>query len=223
MGRFLKAVPALLLLSWLSIIALQNLRADAPLRDANREIQAWAAGGLTPSAETWDAIYTQLRRCARLSRNNPVVFELMGHMASRRTDSAEYMHEASVHFARALELRPASPYTWANLAEAQYRRGDANSLFEVAIRNATQLGPAEPGVQRLVANYGLAAWDEVSETTRKSIDQMVGAGVRRWAPEMLQIAGRRGRLQTACRHLEGITRTPDAKWLQLCQSTEATS
>ena len=223
MGRFFAAVPLLLLLSWFSIVALQHLRADAPLREASREIEAWAAGGLRPSTEVWAATYEQLRRVARLAPSNPVIFELMGHMASRRTDSADYMEQALVHFSRALELRPLSPYTWASIGEAKYLQGDTGGLFETAIQQAAELGPAEPGVQRIVANYGLANWDEVSESTRKSIDRMVAAGVRRAPPEIMQIAGRRGRLQAACRHLESLPRTADPKWLQICQSTEATS
>jgi hypothetical protein len=223
MGRFFSAVPLLLLLTWFSVIALQTLRADARLREGNREVQAWAAGGLRPSPETWQAVYDELQASARIVRSNPVTFELMGHMASRRTDSAEYMQESVVHFARALELRPLSPYTWASIAEAKYLQGDTKGLFEVAIGKAVELGPAEPGVQRLVTNYGLAAWEEVTESTRKNVDRMIGAGVRRSPPEMLTIAGRRGRLQTACRHLENYSRTADPKWLQLCQSTEATS
>ena len=223
MGRLFAAVPILLFLSWLSIVAMQNLRADGPLRDANREIEAWGAGGLRPSNETWAATYEQLQRSARFAPSNPATFELLGHMASRRTDSAEYMQEALVHFSKALELRPLSPYSWASIAESQYTLGETKGLFETAIQKAAELGPAEPGVQRIVANYGLASWDEVSESTRKSIDKMVGAGMRRSPPEMMQIAGRRGRLQTACRHLESLPRTADPKWLQICQSTEATS
>ena len=222
MGRFIAAVPLLFLLCWLSIAALRNLRADAPLREANREVEAWGAGGMRPAEATWAATYAQLERSARIVPSNPAVHELMGHMASRRTDSAEYMQRSLVHFARAVELRPLSPYAWASIAEAKYLQGELKGLFEIAIGKAAELGPSEPGVQRIVANYGLAAWDEVSEMTRESVDRMIGAGVRRSPPEMLQIAGRRGRLQAACRHLESLTRTVDPKWLRLCKSTEAT-
>ena len=223
MGRFFAAVPLLLLLSWLSIVALQNLRASAPLRDANREIEAWAAGGLRPSEESWARTHAQLERAARLVPGDPVILEMLGHMGSRRTDSAKHMHEAVARLSRALELRPVSPYTWASLAEAKYLQGEIGPLFEAALATAAQLGPAEPGVQRIVANHGLAAWDEVSESTRKKVDGLVAAGMRRAPAEMMQIAGRRGRLQTACRHLQTLPRTPDPKWLQLCQGTEATS
>ena len=222
LARSAITVPLFFLLAWLSAVALQNLRADALLRDANEEVEAWAAAGLRPANETWSATYQQLQRSTQLAGNNPATSELMAHMASQRTDSTEYAREAIVHLARALELRPSSPYSWAALAEGKYRHGDTKGLFEIAIRHAVALGPAEPGVQRLVANYGLAVWDEISESTRKSVDQMVRAGVRRLPAEMLQIAGRRGRLQAACRHLEHAPRMPDSKWLRLCQSTEAT-
>ena len=223
MGRFLLAVPALLILAWLAAISLQDLRADAPLRESHQEIEAWSAGGIRPSTETWSAIYAELERAARLDEGNPTVHEMLGHLASRRTDSAEYMQRSRVHFSRALELRPVSPYTWASVAEAQYLQGEIRGLFETAIARAVDLGPAEPGVQRTIAHYGLAVWDEVPDSTRNSIDRVVGAGMRRDPGEMLTIAGRRGRLPIACRHLESLPRTADPKWLRTCQGTEATS
>jgi hypothetical protein len=46
----------------------------------------------------------------------------------------------------------------------------------------------------------------------------VAAGFRRNPLEMLQISERRGRLDIACRHLEGNTRMPDARWAEMCQA-----
>jgi hypothetical protein len=89
--------------------------------------------------------------------------------------------------------------------------------------NAVKLAPYEPEVQRDVVNYGLAVVDEVKPETRAAIERALAVGMKRNAPEMLQISARRGRLGAACRHLDGVPRPAASKWTQLCQSMEATS
>jgi hypothetical protein len=108
-------------------------------------------------------------------------------------------------------------------AVVKYRGGQTDAEFARALVMAARLGPAEPEIQASIANYGLAVWDEVDAATRAAIDGMVAAGMRRNAPEMLQIAQRRGRLAPACRHFHGSPRQTSTKWTQLCQSMEATS
>ena len=76
--------------------------------------------------------------------------------------------------------------------------------------------------KRDVALYGLAVWEEVAPETRDAIDHMMTNGMRRDPAQMLQIAQRRGRLDVACRHSPGLQRQTDSKWVQLCQSMEAT-
>jgi predicted Zn-dependent protease len=151
---------------------------------------------------------------------NPSLHEILGRLAlfTRSEDAAD---EAIASFTRALQYRPGSPYSWANLAEALYRKGDTGLAFEQALRSAGETGPWEPQVQRTVAEYGLAVWNDVSSSTRYEIDRMVANGMARNASEILQISLRRGRLGVACGHLVRSTHT-DPKWVQLCQSTEAT-
>lgn len=157
-----------------------------------------------------------------LSPSDPSVLERIGLLDSRRTQSPTSMSRAADYFTRALRERPVSPYTWALLAEVKYLQGSTGKEFELALRHAAFLGPAEPEVQLMVADYGLAVWNEVSDSTRQAIDRMVGAGVHRNSLEMLRISERRGRLAEACRHLVGMTRAPDPMWSRTCQGTEAT-
>lgn len=221
--RCLIVVPLIASLGWAGWVAANIARADADVFDASKEMGTWAASRVRPSSGTWDTVNDQLRASEGLVGSDPTTQELMGILAGGRADSGEYMERALVYLTKALLRRPVSPYTWANLAEAKYLQGETDANFELALRRAAELGPAEPEVQRMVANYGLAVWNEVSPQTRTSIDLMVGAGIRRNPLEMLQISERRGRLTTACRHLVDVKRTPDPKWYQLCQSTEATS
>jgi hypothetical protein len=169
----------------------------------------------------WMAVFAV--RAGAADAGDPTLHESKGVQYSRQEPRAESAAEAHVHFLKALEMRPTSPYTWANLASAKYRQGDTGPAFEAALRHAADLGPFEPEVQETVAFYGLAVWDEVAAPTRAAIDRAVRAGMRRNPGVMLQIAQRRGRLAVACSHLAGASRQALSKWSQLCLSMEATS
>ena len=219
--RLAAAAPLIVALGWAAIVVLNTARSDALVLEASTEMGTWAASRARPSPETWNAMHEKLQEADRIRSAGATGAELLGLLMSPRTDSFEHMSAGIVHLSRALALRPGSPYTWANLAEAQYRRGEPGRNLELALGRAVQLGPAEPGVQRLVADYGLAVWDEVTPQTRAAIDRMLAAGTRRNPLEMLQISERRGRLDTACRHLVG-QRTPDPRWTKLCPDREIT-
>jgi hypothetical protein len=221
--RLFIAVPVVLALAWLSFNALRVGTADAIIYDASVEMSTWSASGAQPADQTWNWVNADLERAARWTPLNPYVQELQGLLDARRTDAPEYLPQSIVHFKRALELRPTSPYDWANIAAAQYRIGDTGTVFERAIVRAAQLGPSEPAVQRTVADYGLAVWNEASPATRAAVTAVVANGMRRNTKEMLQIAERRGRLAVACGLLPVEPRTLDMKPPQLCQGTEATS
>jgi tetratricopeptide (TPR) repeat protein len=219
-GRLLVAAPLIALFAWAAVEALDAARADGILVEVRRAYQAWPANS-PPADAVWRSAWRQLELAERAQKGNPVTQEYMGLLAARRTDDLGILRQADDHFARSLALRPISPNTWANLAEAKYLEGETSAIFEAALSRASRLGPAQPHVQRMVAHYGLAVWDEVSPSTREAIDGMLAAGMRRDPLEMLQIAKRRDRLSTACRHLAGVPRQPEPKWVELCQSTEA--
>ena len=220
--RWAIAVPAVAGLGLLCAFAAQDGRSDALAYKASVEMGTWNAARTQPGEQTWTSVRDDLDRAAALDPRDPVVQELLGVLHARRHDRPEYISQAVVHFRNALEMRPTSAYTWANLAEAKYRLGDTGKEFELALVRAAQLGPAEPEVQRIVADFGLALWDEEKPETRLAVDRMVAAGLRRNAPEMLQISERRGRLPMACRHAASVPKSSESKWSQLCQSTEAT-
>ena len=155
-------------------------------------------------------------RAERLRLRIPQPPELLGVLHLRRAGRAEYAELALEHFARALELRPSSPYTWANVAEARYRLGMTQAPFERILVVTQRLGPSEPETQRLVADLGLAMWDEIRPETQGAVAAAIGAGMRRNPLEMLQISERRGRLALACTHVPGDKRLRETKWVQVC-------
>jgi hypothetical protein len=222
-ARVLVAIPIVAGLGWVSAYAVEMGTAGTAVFDSSMTLDAWSASRMRPAPETLDGLKEDLVRAVRLAPSDPAAHELLGVVAARRLNRAEYLPEAGVHFVKALSLRPTSPYTWANLAAQRYGVGSTGPDFEAALVNASSLGPFELEVQRTVAYFGLAVWHEVAPKTREAIDVMVAHGMKRNPMEMLQIAGRRGRLDVACHHLAGSPRQTDSKWSQLCQSTEATS
>jgi len=220
--RLALGVPVVLGLAWVGVVAERSARADALMLEGSREMAAWTAGRMDPSEGNWRQVREKLEGAEGIEEMDPSTHELLGILYGIRLGDPEYVRAARVHLKRALALRPTSPYTWANLAEGAYLTGDTGSAFELALNRSADLGPAEPEVQRIVVDYGLAMWNELTPSTRASVERMLNAGLRRKPLEMLQISERRGRLAFACRHLVGSNRAPDPKWYQLCQSTEAT-
>ena len=211
--RLLVAIPVGVALAWAGVIAFDIARADDSIREAATELNAWTA---RPDPATWDSVHANLKAAERVHALNPRHHELLGIMGSLRADSPEQIPIGIGHLVKALELRPASPYTWAILAEARYRHGEPGRNLELPLERASTLGPSEPAVQRLVADYGLAVWNEISPRTQAAVERMVAAGIRRNPLEMLQISERRGRLDTACRHLAGSSRTAGPQRGTLC-------
>ena len=220
--RLLVAAPVVGVLAWLAVHAVRVGEAGSILYDAEREMATWAASGAPPGPQTVAWVEADVERARAATPEDPEAEELLGELATRRTDRAGSLDEALRHFARAAGLRPTSPYTWAAMADARYRKGDTGPAFETALRRAAELGPAEPEVQRTVVDLGLATWDEVAPATRQAVESTVTGAMKRDAAETLQIAGRRGRLAVACRHLAAAPRRVVPEGLTTC-SREATS
>jgi hypothetical protein len=221
-GRLAVTLPALTILGVIAFQALRAGSADAIVYAASGEMNSWKASGAQPGLQTWAWVHDDLIRASERAPSSPGARELLGILDAQRKDSTEYLGESLVALKAALQLRPTSPYTWGNVIEVMYVQGGAGRAFESALVKAITLGPWEPEVQRTVADYGLAVWDEVAPPTREAISAAVANGMRRNTKEMLQIAERRGRLAIACRRLPAEARTLDPESTQLCQGTEAT-
>ena len=219
----LLAFPLAALLAWLAVLAARDGNAGAIVYGAAKEMATWDASGAPPGAQTVTWVAADLARAQSITPGDPRIEEMLGDLARLRTDRADFLDQALRHFARAVQLRPSSPYTWAAIADALYRKGDTGPRFEAALRRAAELGPSEPEVQRTVADFGLATWDEIAPATRAAVEAMVTGAMRRDPAEALQIAERRGRLAVACRHLADAPRRAGSEGLSPCRSREATS
>jgi len=199
--------------------------AEETVFEVNQQLDVAASRPSQSMDEPLERFYERARRAVELTPGHAAAHELLAILDVRRAvvhGTHDYLAEAHAHFVDAVAARPTSAYSWSNFATERYAVGDTGQVFEAALRRAASLGPYEPEVQRDVALYGLAVWEEVAPETRDAIDHMMTNGMRRDPAQMLQIAQRRGRLDVACRHLPGVQRQTDSKWVQLCQSMEAT-
>ena len=203
-------------LSWAFVEAWRAAWAGPDWIAAKGELATWRGNALPPK-ESWQKGWEWLQRARDLEPGNPKIHEFMGLYAARKTDDYAILQEATTHHLRSVSLRPISPVTWVNIAEARYLVGDTAKLFETAIENAVRLGPSEPNVQVKAAYYGLAVLDEVKPSTRSAIEVAVAAGVRRDPAQFLAIGELPGRLDVACRYLPETRRKVDPRWGPLCE------
>jgi hypothetical protein len=117
--RLLAVIPVLFVLGWASSLAFGLLRADGLVREASAEMASWEARRAKPDPSTWSAVRERLDAAERITPGDPTLHELRGLLGSMRSDSADEITSGIAHLSRSLELRPVSPYAWANLAEAQ--------------------------------------------------------------------------------------------------------
>jgi hypothetical protein len=219
-GRLAVALGALAIGAGLSAAAIASGIAGNVVYGVAKEMSTWAASGSEPGAEMVRWLAADLDRVARKAPGDPNIEELLGSLSLHRIERPRFLAEARAHYRRAVELRPSSPYSWANIAALDYRRGDTGPEFQAALRNAARLGPAEPEVQRTVADYGLATWDEIAPPARAAVENAITGAMKRDPAEVLRLAERRGRLAVACRHVGDATRPADPRWQRLCASRE---
>jgi hypothetical protein len=221
--RILAIAPVVAGLAWLAVHSFEAGAAGTQVFEAGVAMRAASVPGASRLAiDALPGVRDELLQAQTTTPRDPALHELLGLLDARQGNGPERFTSAAAHFVKALELRPTSPQTWGNLVAMKYRSGDTGAEFDAAIRHAAQLGKFEPEVQAILANYGLAMWDEIGPENRAAVETVIATGMKRNSLELLQIADRRGRLDVACRHLDGSTRQVDPKWSQLCQSMEAT-
>lgn len=218
--RALTCLPACAALVWACVISVQTIFADDLLRQARTEMTTWAARGAEPDQSTREAVLALVEESVAIRSREPIAHELRGHLALAGPRDLG-PRTAQRAFATALELRPVAPYTWAGLAQALYRAGEPGSNLEHAIVQAAMLGPSEPRIQRVVADLGLAVWDELTPQGRSAVDRTLAAGIRRNPLELLRISASRGRLGVACRHVVGAAAVVDRSG-RYCERWETT-
>src|SRR5262249_62133918 len=98
-----------------------------------------------------------LARAAAHVPEDPSVREVLSLVMTRNSNEPADWEEAQRHLVAAIEVRPGSPYNWANLAIVKYRLGDTAPGFEQVTGNAAKLGPYGAQVQPIGSAVGVAS------------------------------------------------------------------
>ena len=110
--------------------------------------------------------------------------------------------EAYTHYKKAISLRPTWPYAWVNLALVKYRLGETDDEFYYALHKADELGPWEPGVQRVIVDIGLHYWNSLSSDERKFVLNIIEKSLkhtaRKHSIDVLDLTKRYGKLELMC-------------------------
>jgi hypothetical protein len=220
-NRWLVVIPALALLAFLSFWGVRWAWGDVYATTALRQITKWDAEKSPPALETFLWVRRALERAQVLAPADPAIPELLGLMHLQQSDRPEFSELALEHFGRALALRPSSPYTWANVAEAKFRLGQTQAPFEEILLRAQALGPSEPETQRMMVELGSALWNELSAPAQREVKLALERAMRRNPLETLLISERRGRLDLACPLAAGEIRLEKSKWPKVCEELEA--
>jgi hypothetical protein len=130
----------------------------------------WAKAKRTPGPGEWGAVRDAVQAAHGIEPDNPLFVEELGRLYEWRTRGLDprqpvvraFLARALEEFRTAARMRPASPTAWADIALVKFRLGALDSEFYAAAERAARLGPWEPGVQRVLAEFGLSGWNVLS-------------------------------------------------------------
>lgn len=148
--------------------------ADASYVSARHAIVQWTQARRSPGPQEWRGARDALVSAHDLEPDNPLFVEELGRLYELRARGLDatlpvvraFLSRALDEFRNAAHMRPASPITWTNIALVKYRLGTLDAEFYAAAQRAARLGPWEPGVQRVLGEFGVNAWSALSPRGR---------------------------------------------------------
>ncbi len=152
--------------------AQRQFRADWTSAAARHRVVEWASGPGAPAhdQQQWEDVREALEAALAITPGDPALHERLGDAFfaagqrdwQREAISRKHFAQATVHYGRAIELRPAEPGTWAMLASALQAAGSAHSQIHEAWARALKLGPFEGHVQPVLLQVVLTDWDSAT-------------------------------------------------------------
>jgi predicted Zn-dependent protease len=169
-------------------------------------VNSWEAKRRQPSVEEWNFARSRLNEARELDPGQPNYLEDIARLYEYRALPLKpndalaqgYLRQALDYQREAVQRRPGSPYTWANIALLKARLPEPDREFETALRNAARLGPWEPEVQIALADAGFRQWDALSPETRAALRANAARALRWQDAKLFEIARRTGRLDVLC-------------------------
>lgn len=205
-GTRLLVWGGLVLLFFLASLALRWGLADIYAFDARSRFQSRLGPKAGPAEADWQAAEQSLRRALALEPDHPDHLDLMARLLELRAmndgmgkeERVEARQQALADYRQAVALRPAWPYSWAGLMQAKLMAGEIDGEMRRALRQAVELGPWEPAVQLMVAEAGFSAWKHLDAGLRRQVIDNAVRGMQRQPRNMIQSAGRHGKLAVLC-------------------------
>ncbi len=201
------AIPCLLYLSYL---AGNWCLADLYARPSITILEKWRSGDLTLNGDDWDKLRADLSYALVHDSDNPDIHEYLAlaiegrfaDVAPKNKAAMPFRREAYVHYKKSISLRPTWPFVWVNLALVKYRLGETDDEFYHALHKADELGPWEPGVQRVIVDVGLHHWNLLSRNEKQFVLNIIDKSLRHTNPEhplnVLDLTKRYGALELVC-------------------------
>ena len=202
--KYLLIIPCFLLIVIIKISASWGL-ADIDNYKVRVSIKQWENDVDSFSTEDWDKTYSTAKAALEKDPYNPELLWLMGivnewnsFQAHNQSHNNQNRKLALDYYRKAIELRPQWPYTWSSIALLKYKMSEFDQEFQLALNNATELGPWEPNVQKIIAEVGLSSWIELEHTQRITIVENIKRGVTMQPRVMLDILNKYGQLRLVC-------------------------
>jgi tetratricopeptide (TPR) repeat protein len=209
------AAAAMLSMLLLAFIAGQWLRAGIYYYQAKAYMDSWDYSGPLPHGE-WKTARRALDKALALGPGQATYHQDMSELLfakSVRTApdpgldpdlgpglglSADLRQQALGHVRQAIHLRPSWPYAWALLALIKYQSSGIDAEAAEALNKAMTLGPWEPTVQIIVAEIGLASWQDLAPGLQEKLIGVIAGTAPAESAKILQIVKRFNLLETMC-------------------------
>ena len=216
--RIASGTVILAALACLAALALPRGLGDLRGFEATAIVRSWEAKRRQPSVEEWTGVHDLLRAARELDPGQPNYLEDLARLYENRALPLKAgdplaqrdLRQALEYQREAIQRRPGSPYTWANIALLKAPLPELDGEFERALRNAARLGPWEPQVQIALAEAGFRHWDALAPETRAALRANTARALRWQDAKLFDLARRTGHLDVLCA-IPGVQRSPLAR------------
>ncbi len=211
--RYLVGVPLVILLAGVAFFSMRWGLASLDLWRASQIMEQLVAGELplARQQELLDRGMAHLDKAQRLNGDHPDLFDKRGQFlywqamtfADAGLERGALLERAVEEYRKALAMRPAWPYFWANLVVAKAEWGIFDREFRLAVRRAVETGPWEPRVQLQLIRVDFAEQQRLDRRSREHIDSMLERALQTQAGQVLALAERWRQLPRVCAHFTG--------------------
>ena len=179
--------------------------ADINVKSAQHYMNLWEEDIKLLNAKDWSVAYDGVTGAVNQDPRNPEFLILLGNLQEWKIYLVQDNEEKNYHLSNALQnyreaaaLRPAWPFTWNHITLVKYRLGEIDDEFLMAMENAMETGPWEPGVQQVTVEVGLRTWKMLDFGLREKIVRNIYRGISLQPDQMMKILEKYNQLHLVC-------------------------